>query len=185
MQLHKQQRFLELLEKEYDRLERFALSMTRNREDAKELISETVALCYERFASMEHEEAFLSYLFTVVSRTFYKQKAKRKRLSVVDPDSIPELYAGGIAPDDAYDIGQLYNAIDTLPETHREIFIMAELLGISHKEIQQTHGISIANIKVRIYRSKYLIRKYLGIDKEEQDRANTTESTNSSAVWAL
>ncbi len=45
MHQQKQQRFLELLDREYERLERFALSMTRNREDAKELISETVAAC--------------------------------------------------------------------------------------------------------------------------------------------
>ncbi|MFN8368706.1 MAG: RNA polymerase sigma factor [Candidatus Kapaibacterium sp.] len=185
MHQQKQQRFLELLDREYERLERFALSMTRNREDAKELISETVAACYERFDSIEHDEAFLSYLFTVASRTFYKQKAKRSRITTVAPDEITELYCGGIQPDDAYDVQQLYNAIDALPEQYREIFIMAELLGFTHKEIQQTHGISIANIKVRIYRSKYLIRKYLGVDNPEPDSAHTTESAKPRTVWAL
>ena len=102
-------------------------------------------------------------------------------MHISDPQSLPELYAGGVSADDAYDIQLLYDAIDKLPDSYREIFIMAELLGFSHKEIQEVKGVSIANIKVRIYRSKFLLRKHLGVQQKGAEE-NDSPALSSTAL---
>ncbi len=176
MQQEQHQRFLELLNAEYERLERFALSLTRRRDDAKELIAETIAQAIERFNDVESKKAFLSYLFSIASRTFYKQKARRQRVQLMEPESIPELYAGGLNAEDAHDLNLLYAAIDQLPDSYREVFVMAEIAGLSHKEIHETTQLSLANIKVRIYRAKFLLRKRLGIVEDNSATPGVRES---------
>ncbi|MBL7999571.1 MAG: sigma-70 family RNA polymerase sigma factor [Candidatus Kapabacteria bacterium] len=145
---------MQLLEPLYDRLERFALTMTRDREAARELVCETVAAAYERFAHIHDEQAFLSYLFTIASRCFHRNRLRKQRYQPMESDVIDELYAGGTTPEQSMAVSELYDALDKLPAIDREVIVMAEIIGLTHKEISVALDISIANIKVKVFRSK-------------------------------
>lgn len=58
----KQERFMNLLRPYHKRLERFALTMTRNREDAKDVVGETVLLAYEHLETLRNDDAFIGFL---------------------------------------------------------------------------------------------------------------------------
>ncbi len=53
------------------------------------------------------------------------------------------------------------DAIDTLPEKYREVFVLREYDGLSYMEIADLTDESVANIKVRIYRAKQKLREIL------------------------
>lgn len=54
-----------------------------------------------------------------------------------------------------------------LPEEYREAFILREYKCMSYKEIAEIAGISIDNVKVRIFRAKQKIRDLLAIHIKE------------------
>lgn len=171
-----QQHFLNCVEAVYESLERFALSLTQNREEARELLCETVAAAYERFDALQHEQAFLSYMFSIASRTFYRRLGQRKRYELISVQEIDELYAGGILPDDALDIQFLYEAIAKLPPEYREVIVMAEIAGLSHKDIAQATGMSIANIKIRVFRAKKKLKALLTTNADNENADEEAEA---------
>ncbi len=67
-QTEKQQRFMKLFQPAQPRLQRFVLAMTRDAERAKDIVSETILIAFQRFETLRHDEAFLSFLFTIATR---------------------------------------------------------------------------------------------------------------------
>ncbi len=178
--MHGHERFLELLERDYERLERFALSLTRRREDARELLAQSIAAAMESFNSLRNEQAFLAYMFSILSRTHTKTQRQQRRHIPHDPESMQELYAGGLSAEDAYDLHVLYQAIERLPENYREVFMLAEIAEMSHKDIAQQMSISLASVKVRVFRAKQLLRRMLGVTQGEAKPSHKQEMAHDS-----
>jgi RNA polymerase sigma-70 factor, ECF subfamily len=160
----KQKLFLSLYEPQAEKLERFCLNLTRNREDGRELISETVCAAYHGFENVRDKKAFLSFLFTIAHRLFFKNKEKFRRNVYQDPREFGEILSGDISPDKQYDIKILYKALDKLDEKVREAIILAEIFGFPHSDIAKVQTTTIANIKVRIHRGKNKLKKILARD---------------------
>lgn len=153
-------RFMKLLMPQYKRLERFALTITRNRDDAKDIVGETVLKAFEHFDSLREEQAFLSFLFTIASRV--AQSKKYRKSEYASEEQIEELFDNRTQPDVAMDIAMLYKAMEELPSDAREALILAEITGLSHKEIQEIQGGSLSAVKVRIFRAKKRLAELLG-----------------------
>lgn len=162
-----QDRFMALLKPLYPRLERYALTITRNRDDAKDVVGETVLIAFEQFGSLRSEQAFLSYLFTIASRT--ARRRLRRRHEAATDEQLEELFDNYTQPDVAYDVKLLYEAMDKLPAEQREAVMLAEITGLSHKEIQEIQGGTVAAVKVRVFRAKRRLAKLLGVEREERE----------------
>ena len=161
----KQERFMNLLRPFHKRLERFALTMTRNREDAKDVVGETVLLAYEHLEQLRNDDAFLGFLFTIASRVS-QRRTFRRREETATAEQVEALFDNFTQPDVALDVQFLYEALDKLPLEQREAVIMAEITGLSHKEIQKVQGGTISGVKVRIFRAKRRLAQLLGVEKK-------------------
>src|SRR2546421_12942292 len=76
-----QQRFLELLEPVRVGLARYCRAISRDREEARDLASETILIACEHFGGMRGDEkSFSSYLFMTATRLAkrWRWRAKRK-----------------------------------------------------------------------------------------------------------
>ncbi len=60
--------FMSLLEPIFAKLSRFTLALTRDDEEARDLVSDTIHLAFENFRSLREPQAFTSYLFTIAWR---------------------------------------------------------------------------------------------------------------------
>ncbi len=65
--------FAQMYETVYKDLYRFALCMMRNPEDAEDAVSEAVVAAYENIGKLRSEEAFKSWIFTILSNTCRKK----------------------------------------------------------------------------------------------------------------
>ena len=63
-------------------------------------------------------------------------------------------------------------ALELLPTSHREAFVLREYDGLSYQEISEVTGQSLASVKIHIFRAKEKLRKILAPYLEE----NTEES---------
>ncbi|MFN5309702.1 MAG: RNA polymerase sigma factor [Candidatus Kapaibacterium sp.] len=162
----KQQRFMALLKPVYPRLERFALTVTRNRDDAKDIVGETVLKAFEGFEMLRDDKAFLSYIFTICSRV--AQSARYAKRTIASAEQVEELFRNYTSPETATDIALLYQAIDKLSPESKEAIMLSEISGLSHKEVQEIQGGSLSSIKVRIFRAKKMLAELLGVGLQQQ-----------------
>lgn len=182
--------FIEALEEVYPSLERFVRALSwrfgwriSGRSEGgstieEEIIAETIAIAYEKHASLHHKQALQSYCFTIASRLYQRQYKLKQRMQtasqLVPAGSEPEtfwedLYAKEYAEhqhhsETSTDTTILYQALDTLPEKQREAIIMFEILGFSMKEIAHIQGRSEISVKVSISRGRKLLAKRLGAE---------------------
>lgn len=75
----KQEEFLNLLEPVHSRLSGYARAMTRNREQSRDLVAETILVAYEKFDSLKNKSAFSGFVFTIATR-LHKRWIWRRRL---------------------------------------------------------------------------------------------------------
>jgi RNA polymerase sigma-70 factor (ECF subfamily) len=157
-------KFFELLAGIMKDLEKFSIYLLRNRDTARDLLSDTILDGYASFGSIRNEKSFKSFMFTIMRRRSYDYFRHNKRFLMTDPQVFDELFCTQINPEDSADLNLLFEKVENLESDKKEAFIMAEILGMKHKEIADIQNTSIANIKVRVFRAKRELEKMLGID---------------------
>lgn len=161
----RQDRFMQLLLPVQKRLEAFCFAMTRNDEEACDLVGETILRAYEHFAQIRDAEAFLSYLFTIASRLHKRKRWRGRIFGNYDADSAESLPYGGIAPDVSADVEKLYSALAQLPDQQREAIVLYEITGLSVAEIQEIQGGSLSSVKMRLSRARKALATILGVEE--------------------
>jgi RNA polymerase sigma-70 factor (ECF subfamily) len=56
----------------------------------------------------------------------------------------------------------LKEAVDSLPEIYRTVFLMFDLEGYPHGEIAEALGVAEGTSKARLFRARELLREALG-----------------------
>lgn len=153
-------KYFELVISVKDELERFAVFLTRNRDTAKELVSASIVSGFDTYKNLKNQDAFKYFLFRICSREYYKIKKRNRKYGELNEEELMSFYSD-TNPDELYDIGLLYNAIDKLKKIDKEILVLGELMGYKYAEISAIFGISEANVKVKIFRSKQKIKEFL------------------------
>ncbi len=137
-------------------LERFAMSLTSNREEAKDLLQETYlkALTYrDKFQEFTNLKA---WAYTIMKNTFINnyRKSVREKTTV---DNTKDLYylnnskeSGFVKPDSEYQLKELNKAIEKLDADFKLPFQM-HTEGYKYKEIANELNLKIGTVKSRIF----------------------------------
>jgi RNA polymerase sigma factor (sigma-70 family) len=149
--------FWQRLEPLYQRLYAFALSLTRSREAAEDLVSDSVLASLKNFPEMRDRQAFEKFVFTVTVRTYRKSIRRNWRF---EPIENTEYSVDGRAEEDLA-IGELYTALDTLSPKERETVVLFEVSGFSLEEIKTIQGGSLSGVKSRLRRGRERLAKQL------------------------
>jgi len=146
-------------------LQRFAMSLTSDRETALDLVQDTYlkAITYkDKFVDFTNLKA---WVFTIMKNTFinnYRRNVKENTIM----DGTKDLYylnqphdKGYISPESNYAEGEIEKAIDSLDDEFRIPFRM-HLEGFKYKEIADELGLKIGTVKSRIFftRQKLMLK---------------------------
>lgn len=165
--------FADLLRPYLDSLYRLAYRLTGTRQDAEDLLQDVLIKLYERRDELTSISDLGPWLKRVLYNRFVddKRKLARKRLAVVDPDSIPPEISGlpcrceGDRPDlkaeYEFSIKQLQVALGALSIDHRTVLLMHDAEGYKLEEIQTITGIPIGTLKSRLHRARARLRGLL------------------------
>lgn len=164
----KQNDFMQLLSPINDNLWRFCLALTYDREDAKELMSETISIAYSSFDNIISKSAFLSFMFTIAKRTFLRNKEKYRRTEYIEPDKFDMFKSNQLSLDTKIEIADLYNALDKLPIEIKEAIVLFDIMGYSRKEVAEIQNTNVENVKSRLYRGRNKLAELLKIDIKEE-----------------
>lgn len=149
------------------RLDRFVKSMVWDREEAKDIISETILIAFENFGKIRQKEAFLYYLFGVasrLSRNYWRKKSLLGFLSLDKAEQLPD-----VNNESEIMLWELNAALDKLPLKQRETIVLFEVSGLSIKEIVKVQGGTESGVKSRLLRG----REELAILLEREGIRNT------------
>ena len=124
-------------------------------------MSETIAKAYASFNSISEEKAFLSYLFTIASRTYYRMIAMEKRNNYLECD-FENLLVSNLNLDETIDIEELYYNLNKLPKEQKETLILFYIEGFSRKECAEIQKVSEETVKSRLSRGKKTMAKLMG-----------------------
>jgi len=149
----KQKKFLALYEPNHQHLQRYCESILKDPVEAKDLVSETVLLAYERLDSLRKEKSFRYFLFGIARNLIRRQQRRKKFWGVFNTKKAEQISAKtqkAMNPD----VQLLYQALDQLPENQKEAIILFELVGYKIKEIAEIQATSISNVKQRLARGR-------------------------------
>ena len=178
------QRFLALLEPIRPGLARYCRAICRDNEAARDLVSETILIACEHFASITGDEkSFSGYLFTTAIRLNKRWRWRNKRKVAYDQVFAENIHDTGSAPDSGADVELLYAALRRLPEKQREAVVMFEISGLSLEEIRQIQGGSLSGVKSRIARSREKLAKLLGADPAPRNVISAVPQKTSGAGY--
>jgi RNA polymerase sigma factor (sigma-70 family) len=143
----------------------FAMRLTSSKENAKDLMQETLMRCYANKHKFEAGTNFKSWMTTVMYHSFVnhyrKRKSKRKVLQTVNNYSqITEGKSIGVRADEDLLHKELKSIVNELPNKFHHPFQML-LDGYKYQEISETLDVPIGTIKSRIHYARQKTKKKL------------------------
>ncbi len=133
-----------------------------DREEAHDLVGDTILAALERFDHIRGPEAFLSYLFTIALRLHKRRRWRRRLFGAYDEVKALNIRDDGASPDRSADVEMLHRALAELPERQREAVVLFEITGLSLEEIRVVQGGSLSGVKSRVSRGRQELARILG-----------------------
>jgi RNA polymerase sigma factor (sigma-70 family) len=137
-------------------LERFALSLTSNSEDAKDLLQETFAKAITYRDKFEDNTNLKAWTFTIMKNTFINNYRRAVKANTTF-DNTDDLYYLNLnkettfeAPDSVYSVKEIEKSINELDDDFKMPFLM-HTQGYKYKEIADTLNLKIGTVKSRIF----------------------------------
>ena len=164
--------YVELVERYTEKAHNLALRITRNREDAEEILQDVFVTVFRKIDSFKGESAFSSWLYRVTANTSFMKLRKRKKHASVELDeSVQQSNSWTSERSDSCDIdymtarhqlrSELEEAIAKLPEEYKLIFVLRDVDGLSNQEVGEVLQLSVPAVKSRLHRSRMMLRKRL------------------------
>lgn len=158
-----------------DALYSFALKLTRAREDAEDLVSDTMLRAFQRWEQYRLGTNIRAWLFTILYHAFVSRKRRidAREVQPLEDEEGREVFepVGEADPEGAfYDSfldEQIVAAIQRLPEEYRSAVVMNDLHGLKYAEIAQVLGVPEGTIKSRLFRGRRLLQAQLRDYAEE------------------
>jgi RNA polymerase sigma-70 factor, ECF subfamily len=168
------QAFDELVRRTYVDTYTLAVRLTANEEDARDVVQEAYLRAWKGIKRFRGDAQFSTWLYRITANAAYTlvQKRRRRRTEPLETVDEPVEVAVGAQPEAAAEsallLEQLSAAVAELPPKLRAIVVLKDVYGLSHEDIAEELGISIAAAKVRLHRARKKLRDRLF---EEQGRS--------------
>lgn len=154
--------FEEFLDRHLDGLVRYARLLAGSREDAEDLLADTLIEVYRRWATVSHLDFPLAYVRTALRHGATRQRLRWSARTVLSrsPDDLPDR-----AQADAADAVVLAHALDQalqrLRPRERAAVIMRYYLNLSYKEISDDLRVGEATARSVVARALKKLRQQL------------------------
>lgn len=152
-----------------DALYSFALKLTRSRDDAEDLVSDTMLRAFDRWEQYHLGTNVRAWLFTILYHAFVSRKRRIDAREVQLPDDMDSWSAyeavGETDPEgrfyDSFLDEEITRAIDALPADYRSAVVLSDIQGLRYAEIAAILDIPEGTVKSRLFRGRRILQKKL------------------------
>jgi RNA polymerase sigma-70 factor (ECF subfamily) len=166
-----------LMRRHNQRVYRVVRAVLKDEADAEDTMQQAYINAFTHLHQFEERSQFSTWLIRIALREAFGRRRKRRlsasraRLgSAVDddceefmdtltsPQADPERLAYAQEPHHV-----LEDAVDTLPETYRTVFMMRDIEGLSTSETGEGLGLGEEAVKTRLHRARAMIRRAVAV----------------------
>lgn len=164
-----------------DPLYAFGFRLTHARDEAEDLVSETVLRAFDRWEQYRLGSNIRAWLFTILYHAFVSRKRRHDAREVALPEPSERWGAlrgdGAALPGGAWEAvgeadpeGAFYasfldaeveRALAALPADYRAAVVLSDLQGLRYAEIAGVLGIPEGTVKSRLFRGRRLLQRKL------------------------
>jgi RNA polymerase sigma-70 factor, ECF subfamily len=152
---------------------RFALSLTRSRPDADDLVQETYLQAFRAWHTFRAGEDGRRWLFTICKHLFLRGEQRARRWAEVTDE--PELDAVAAAMMhvsaqrggdgdlwDRLDLGPaIERALGSLPEHYRTAVVLVDVEGYGYEDAAAVLEVPVGTVRSRLFRARRLLQEAL------------------------
>ena len=160
------------------KLRTYARALTRHREDADDLIQETLTKALRYHDKFVAGTQLKAWLFTIMRNTHFTavKKSTRERPGSVD------CVAGSVAVQPVHDTNIAYNetleAIYRLPVKYREMLILVVIMEESYENAAILSNCAVGTVKSRVNRARSMVLAQLSATDDEMKPASDRSSAS-------
>jgi RNA polymerase sigma-70 factor (ECF subfamily) len=152
-----------------DALYGFALKLTKVREEAEDLVSDTMLRAFQRWRQFQLGSNIRAWLFTILYHAFVSRKRRIDARELPMPESKEGATRLEPAADedpersfyDSFIDEGVVRAIGDLPEEYRGALVMSDVHGLRYAEIARVLGVPEGTVKSRLFRARRLLQERL------------------------
>lgn len=167
-----------------DYLQSLAFSFTRDKEEAKDLMQDTIYRALtnsEKYAEVMNLKA---WLYVIMHNTFinnYRRRCRYKKFFVhacrVQASDLTSRDMNAVSS--RYQVKELITAVHSLPDIFK-IPLCLRVEGYNYQEIADMLDIALGTLKSRIHFGRKLLRRH--IEKQDQGRVPTQSAQSAGSV---
>jgi len=169
-----QNAFAELVNRYERKVYRLAKNITRNDEDAEDVLQDAYLKAYTHLDNFKGDSKFYTWIVRIAVNEALMRLRKRKTDRSVPLDEPVELGEETVTreiavwddnPEQRYSQEEwrriLDEAVDTLKPDFRTVFVLRDIEELSTEETAETLGISVPAVKSRLLRARLALRETL------------------------
>lgn len=137
-----------------------AVSMTRNRADADDLVQAAVSNALAAQNSFTPGTNFGAWMFRILRNRFLSDI--RRRRDTCDMENAPsEALARPAAQEDSLALRELRRRLADLPADHRTALMLVTVQGMSYEEAAEVMNCAVGTAKCRVFRARRQLEAWL------------------------
>lgn len=156
--------FAALMRRHNQRLFRLARAVVRDDREAEDVVQEAYVRAFTHLDRFEGRARFATWLSRIALHEALARVRRGRRFAALgEEETVSDLPASlKPGPEERAanrELAQaLAAAVDALPESHRAVFVLREVEGLSTAETAEVLALSEPNVKVRLHRARAALR---------------------------
>lgn len=156
--------FETLINDQLDSLYNSALRLTRNRQEAEDLLQDTVVKALSAIDRFQTGTNFKAWIYTILMNTFISRYRQRIKEAQVPLELVEEPKSNHPGPSDWIEnlLGdEMENAFKKLPEVFRAPMELVDLQEFSYRDASLVLRVPVGTLMSRLSRGRSFLRHYL------------------------
>jgi RNA polymerase sigma-70 factor (ECF subfamily) len=130
-----------------------ALSLTRNRTEAEDLVQASIVNALAAQSSFTPGTHLGAWMYRIMRNRFISDR-RRQRETVEMDDAPADAFARSGNQEDNIALGELRREMARLPEDQRVALVMVAVQGLSYEEVAKLTGCAVGTAKCRVFRAR-------------------------------
>lgn len=145
-----------------DQVYRFALGLSKDEENAMDLVQDTYLKAWSAFEQFKHDTNMKAWLLRIAYNTFVNEYHKKSRMELAEENQFiddhknpAEEVIENVLDED------VESALKSLSEEFRAVIVMVDIGGLSYEEVADVLNCPVGTVRSRISRARALLKNKL------------------------